>query len=161
MLSKTNTVSFLADPRADIEKPLSEASLEESGNDLHGCLEQLYRLKKQNRALKVLLSIGGWTYSSQFALPASSALGLSTFASSTVSLVKTYGLDGVDVNWEYPANASQAADLVTLLQAVRATLDTYGNSLDSPYNFTLTTACPRPYGYQYLRLSEMDKYVDF
>jgi hypothetical protein len=46
MLSKTNTVSFLADPRADIEKPLSEASLEESGNDLHGCLEQLYRLKK-------------------------------------------------------------------------------------------------------------------
>jgi chitinase len=78
-----------------------------------------------------------------------------------VSLVKTYGLDGVDVNWEYPANASQAADLVTLLQAVRATLDTYGNSLDSPYNFTLTTACLRPYGYQYLRLSEMDKYVDF
>jgi chitinase len=161
-LSTANAiVRFLTDPRADTEKPLSEASSEESGNDLHGCLEQLYLLKKQNRALKVLLSIGGWTYSSQFALPASSALGLSTFASSAVSLVKTYGLDGVDLDWEYPANASQAADLVALLQTVRAALDTYGNSLDPPYNFTLTTTCPGPYGYQYLRLSEMDEYVDF
>jgi chitinase len=161
-LSTANAiVRFLTDPRADTEKPLSEASSEESGNDLHGCLEQLYLLKKQNRALKVLLSIGGWTYSSQFALPASSASGLSTFASSTVSLVKTYGLDGVDLDWEYPANASQAADLVALLQTVRAALDTYGNSLDPPYNFTLTTTCPGPYGYQDLRLSEMDEYVDF
>jgi chitinase len=161
-LSNSNArVRFLTDPRADTEKPLSEASSEESGNDLHGCLEQLYLLKKQNRALKVLLSIGGWTYSSQFALPASSSSGPSTFASSAVSLVKTYGLDGVDVDWEYPANASQAADLVALLQEVRAALDTYGNSLDPPHNFTLTTTFPGPYGYQYLRLSEMDKYVDF
>jgi chitinase len=151
----------LADPRADIEKPLSEVSSDESGNNLHGGLEQLYLLKKQNRALKVLLSIGGWTYSSHFALPASNPSGLSTFASSAISLVKIYGFDGVDIDWEYPANASQAAHLVALLQAVRAALDTYGSSLDPPYNFTLTTTCPAPYGYQYLNLSEMDESVDF
>ena len=154
-------VRFLSDPWADIEKPLSGNSSGESGNNLHGCLEQLYLLKKQNRSLKVLLSIGGWTYSSNFASPASTSIGRSTFASSVVSLVENYGLDGVDIDWEYPANASQAIDMVALLQTVRQALDTYGNSLSTPYHFILTAACPGPYGYQYLRLSEMNQTVDF
>jgi chitinase len=90
MFGKAKRVRFLADPWADIEKPLSEASSDESGNNLHGCLEQLYLLKRQNQGLKVLLSIGGWTYSSHFASLASNSSGVSTFASSAVSLVKTW-----------------------------------------------------------------------
>ena len=155
------TIRFLTDPRADIEKPLSGNSSDDSANTLHGCLEQLYILKTQNRALKVLLSIGGWTYASHFASPISSSQGRSTFASSVVSLVKTYGLDGVDIDWEYPTDASEGSNMVSLLQVVRGALDTYGNLLNPPYHFTLTTAFPGPYGYQYLSLSEMDKYVDF
>lgn len=51
--------------------------------------------------------------------------------------------------------------MVSLLQAVRGALDTYGDRLDPPYHFTLSAAFPGPFGYQYLSLSEMDKYVDF
>ena len=108
-----------------------------------------------------MLAIGGWTYSSNFALPASSSQGRSKFASSVVSLVKDYGLDGVDIDWEYPTDETQATDMVTLLETVRDALDTYGNSLSPQYHFTLTAACPGPYGYQYLNLSAINQTVDF
>ncbi|KAG0645124.1 Chitinase B1 [Hyphodiscus hymeniophilus] len=137
-------------------------SWDEAGSNLYGCLKQLFLLKKVNRKLKVLLSIGGSSYSANFAVPASTDAGRSAFASSAVALVANLGLDGLDINWEYPQNDADAVNMVLLLKALRESLDGYGDSLSTPYRFQLTVASPAGASYyQTLHLADMDPHIDF
>ncbi|KAI4862577.1 glycoside hydrolase [Hypoxylon rubiginosum] len=79
-------------------------------------------LKQKHPHLRVTLSIGGGTSNETYPLVASNALLRENFARSVRGLVEASGLDGIDINWAYPADAQQGANFVALLAAVRVQL---------------------------------------
>ncbi|VTN08239.1 Chitinase A1 precursor [Raoultella terrigena] len=64
-------------------------------------LRKIPALRQQNPELKVLLSVGGWG-ARGFSGAAASEESRATFIRSAQEIVAQYGLDGIDIDWEYP-----------------------------------------------------------
>ncbi len=68
-------------------------------------LRAIVGLKKQNPKLKVLLSVGGWG-SGRFSEMAASDDNRKAFAKDCRRVADEFGLDGIDIDWEYPTQKS-------------------------------------------------------
>jgi len=153
---------FLSDPWADKDIHYPTDSWNESGNNLYGNLKALYLLKKQNRHLKVLLSIGGWTYSPTFHPVVVNPQTRRKFVESSVKILEDYGFDGLDVDYEYPETPEQAQAYVDLLREMREALDRSAAAKGNDCKFLLTIAAPcGPEKYKKLHIKEMDRSLDF
>src|ERR1700760_4947663 len=56
---------------------------------------KLNELKKQNPALKILISIGGWTWSKNFSDAVLTDSSRQIFVTSAVAIVQKYNMDGI------------------------------------------------------------------
>jgi chitinase len=66
-------------------------------------LKQLVSLKEKFPHLKIMVSIGGWGGCAPCSEIFSSEKHRETFAKTTHVLFKKYNVDGIDLDWEYPA----------------------------------------------------------
>ena len=71
-----------------------------------GLIEQF---RAWNPNLKIVLSVGGWG-AGGFSTMAMTAEGREAFAASCKQAVDQYGLDGIDIDWEYPCDNSAGID---------------------------------------------------
>lgn len=68
-------------------------------------LKQIVALKQKNPELKVLLSLGGWGRGN-FSNMAKDENNRKAFAQACKRFCDDYGLDGIDIDWEFPGNNS-------------------------------------------------------
>jgi GH18 family chitinase len=141
-----------------------------------GHFNLLNKFKKQNPNVKTLVSVGGWAETGAYFNEAGERIdsggfyrmttnanntvntaGINTFADSVVSFVRTYGFNGVDIDYEYPtsnadaghpldfqqANAKRAglnASYLVLMKTLREKLDAAA-AADGKY-YMVTVAAP-------------------
>lgn len=113
---------ILSDIWADAQfKYPSDLAVNASANStmLYGNFNQLYKLKQKNRNLKVSLSVGGWSYRNNFALPLSTEAGRMKFCSSSLQHIADFGLDEIDIDWEYPKNKTESDSLLSTVKLCR------------------------------------------
>ena len=128
----------------------------------------LNKLKEVNPDLKILISIGGWSWSGNFSDAVLTPDSRSKFAKTSVKIVADYDLDGVDIDWEYPGqignnNVFRPEDkqnYTLMFEALRKELDELSKITGKYYELTTAVGA----SYSYIEHTEMDravKYLDF
>ncbi|EUC67668.1 glycoside hydrolase family 18 and carbohydrate-binding module family 5 protein [Rhizoctonia solani AG-3 Rhs1AP] len=151
----------LSDTYSDQQMHFDGDTWDETGNNLYGNFKQLYALKLKHRSIKVLLSIGGWTYSQAGHFDfVTSASARATFVNSSIALMEDNGLDGIDIDYEYPDTPALASGFVSLLSEMRAGLDAHAKKKGESNPYQLSAAVPAgAANYQSLRAAEMNQYL--
>ena len=133
---------------AQIDPDTLTIALENPTHDKQN-LAALRRLRQENEHLKLLISIGGWSDSKYFSDAAATAARREKFAASCVDFVVEQGLDGVDLDWEYPVSGgapgtihrpADKQNFTKLLQELREQLDQQGRSDGKDYSLTIAGA---------------------
>ncbi|HEU5168059.1 MAG TPA: glycoside hydrolase family 18 protein [Chitinophagaceae bacterium] len=131
-------------------------------------LRKLSELKRINPDLKILISIGGWTWSKNFSDATLTDTSTRNFALSAVDIVSKYYLDGIDIDWEYPgmigdSNVYRPEDkqhYTLLFKELRKGLDSLSRTRQMKYYVTTAVGGSQAY----LDHTEMDKvqqYTDY
>lgn len=114
-------------------------------------LMKLLALRSENPTLRILISVGGATWSNQFSNIAQSEEARNQFAASATRMIRVFGLDGIDIDWEAPVEAGtlcspsavchRATDKVNFLKLLRALRDalTLAGKTDNK-NYLITIA---------------------
>ena len=130
---------------------------------------KLNLLKQVNPDLKILISIGGWSWSENFSDAVLTDTSRKAFAASAVEIMRKYHLDGVDIDWEYPAKPGEEGNIyrpedkqnfTLLFQEIRKQLDLVPQK--SGEKFLLTTAVGgSPSFVSHTEMGKVQQYVDY
>src|SRR4030095_6760242 len=131
-------------------------------------LRRLSELKKINPDLKILISIGGWSWSKNFSDAVLTDTSTQNFASSAVAFVSNYNLDGVDIDWEYPgmigdSNVYRPEDkehYTVLFKKLREGLDSLSTTTHMKYYVTTAVGGSQAY-IDHTEMDKVQQYADY
>jgi chitinase len=171
--SNPNAGDGAGDAFADYQKSYTgdisvDGSADSWSAPLKGTFNQLRELKAKYPKLRIVVSLGGWTYSKYFSDVAATAAARTKYVSSCIDMFLKGNLptgisgdaaggpgsaagifDGFDIDWEYPGvvghtgnhvSSSDGANYTLLMQEFRRQLDSYGSTVGK--KFLLTAAVP-------------------
>ncbi|KAL5291962.1 CHIA.2 family protein [Megaselia abdita] len=113
-----------------------------------GNIKAFNDLKNVNPKLKTLAVVGGWNEGSlKYSEVAADPAKRQNFIRSSVEFIQKHGFDGLDLDWEYPAqrdstNHADKANFVTWLQEIRAEYDKHGYLITIAVGATANLAEP-------------------
>jgi len=144
----------------------NRAWLHNRGDDNN--LKKLVELKAKNADLKILISIGGWTWSKHFSDAVLTDTARKNFAESAVNIVEKYKLDGVDIDWEYPgmigdSNVYRPEDkehYTLMFKDIRDGLDKLAKTTGKKYFVTLAAGASQDF-IEHSDMGKVQQYVDF
>ena len=137
-----------------------DGKADKAGQALAGNFNQLRKLKAVSPDTKVLVSLGGWTWSDNFSEAASTPEGRTRLVSSCVDLYLKGNLpqigdkggagaaaglfDGIDIDWEWPVTGGETANarpedkenFLLLMEEFRSSLDALGAQNGKDYLLT-------------------------
>lgn len=147
--------------------------------DIIRTITEIVKLKKCNKELKILLSVGGAGDDYGFANMVSNHTTRKTFIRSVKSFLTDYAFDGIDLDWEFPTigfqkqgnhqhllNANnnnrkvdkrQRQHFTQLMREIRMEY----NREHKTYLLTVAVAAPSTIVNSAYDIEEMNKYVDF
>lgn len=129
---------------------------------------KLNELKKINPDLKILISIGGWTWSKNFSDAVLTDTSTKNFSQSAVEIVSKYDLDGVDIDWEYPgmigdSNKYRPEDrtgYTNMFKDLREDLDALSKQTNKKYFVTTAIGGSREF-LQHTQMEIAQNYLDY
>ncbi len=128
-------------------------------------LKKLNALKKVNPDLKILISVGGWSWSKNFSDAVLTENSRQIFANSAIDFMLKHQIDGIDLDWEYPGqigdnNVYREEDkenFTSILKLIRYKLDSIE---PNKYLSTIATGANQSY-LDHTNMKEAQKYLDF
>ena len=138
------------------------------GNDNDAeVLKKLNQLKLTNKDLKILISVGGWSWSKNFSDAVLTESSRQKFANSAIDFVLKHNIDGVDLDWEYPGQIGDnnrfrpedKENFTAILQLLRKKLDSLANG-QKTYLLTVATGANQKY-LDHTDMKKAQQYLDF
>ncbi|MFI5801930.1 glycoside hydrolase family 18 protein [Streptomyces sp. NPDC051561] len=155
-----------SDPWADYQRPLDAATSVDGTADtdtqtLAGNFNQIRELKAKHKNLKALISLGGWSWSTNFSDAALTPASRKALVTSCIDLYIKGNLpkdgvrggdgsaagvfDGIDIDWEWPGSAGDTdtvfrpedkKNFTALVREFRTQLDAYGKQQRKHYELS-------------------------
>lgn len=174
------------DSWADYQRPFTAAEsvdgvADAPGQALAGNFNQLRELKAAYPKLKIVMTIGGWSWSGQFSRLAATEAGRQRFVQSCVAQYLDGDIpglpagaakgvfDGIDLDWEYPGEPGagnpygpqDSADFTALLRDFHSALGRAAASAHRDYLLTADTSPNQYAAAQQLQLDRAAHFVDW